>query len=285
MIYAKEVNIANTINVPYLQSATGNFDIKQKSYINYNNEKWIGGSEPYTTGAGFVVSKIPTANRFNPGAIGDSGFYICYYDYDWDTNTWSQVDDVINAKYIRIRARTYSVWNFGQVDFIEDNIFTDRYINLVTVYNDTNVSYHYISTNVDDAKLNIQPGQPYSKDELDTQIDSRFYSFPNIRTKLKTNNLYGGIITSKTRCLEFLSSGQWGQDNTTWHQYSFRQCATQQGGSWYTTGKPPCFNDDAVFMNYRTNLPIIILFASDEEYKAAMCVYTQWPQAPYYPIS
>lgn len=286
MIYAKELNIRNTINVPYLQAVTGSLNILQDNYINYNNEKWIGGSERNTMGYGFVVSKIPTAYRFSPGTIGDSGFFMCYYDYDWSTGTWSQVDDVVNVNHIRVRSRKYESYNFGEADFIEGNLFIDRSINLVTVYNDPNIiGYHDIATKIYEAAMDILPGRPYTKDELDAQINSRFYNYPNIRAKIKSKNLYGGVITNNKQMLEYVWDGIWTMDRGRYHQYSFRQCATQQGGSWYTTEPPPCFNNDVVFMDYRTTIPIIILFASDEEYKAAMCVYTQWPQAPYYPIS
>lgn len=283
MIYAKELNIRNTINVPYLQSATESLNILQDSYINYNNEKWIGGSERNTMGYGFVVNKIPTAYSFNYTGLLTSGVFVCYYSYDWDTGKWSQVDDVFEPEYIHVYGREYDVHKYGWAEFYRSDELINS-LQWVTVYNETNVNPDYIAYDITDAKMYVvpMPGQPYSKDELDTQIDSRFYSFPNIRTKLKTNNLYGGIITSKRYFLQYYQRNTWHSDSQTYHDFSFRQWASREAPYF---GRPTCFNSDAVFMNYRTNIPIIILFASDEEYRAAMCVYTQWSQAPYYPIS
>ena len=284
MIYAKEVNIANTINVPYLQNATESLDIRQKNYINYNNEKWIGGKEPYTSGTGYIANKLPMSYSFNYTGLITSGVFVCYYNYDWDTGKWSQVDDVYEPEYISVHGYSWDVHNYGLAEFYRFDVSGNSVISWVTVYNETNVNPDYIAYDITDAKMYIvpMPGEPYSKDELDTQIDSRFYSFPNIRTKLKTNNLYGGIITSKRYFLQYYQGNTWHRDSQSRYDYSFRQWASREEAYF---GRPTCFNDDAVFMNYQTNIPIIILFASDEEYKAAMCVYTQWYQAPYYPIS
>lgn len=282
MLDVKELNINSSTNIPYLNVASGSLEILQTSYLRYNNKVWIGGKENYTTGGSFIIDQMPTNYSLNPGNIGHGGFFICYYQYDWETSTWSQVDDVIDADRISVSARKYSVWKYGYVKFTETA--ADKSLHLVTAYNGSDTSYGAISTDITNAAIRILPYSPYTKSELDAAINSNFASFPNIQAKIKAKNLYGGTIINRPRILEYVKSNMWTQDSYNYGKYGFRQCATQQGGSWDTTGKPPCFNDDVVFMNYRTKIPVVILFASEEEYRAAMCVTTGWT-APFYPIT
>ena len=279
MLDVKELNINSSTNIPYLNAVSGNLEILQTSYLRYNNEAMIGGKQDYTTGGSFIIDQIPTNYKLNPGNIGHGGFFICYYQYDMETSTWFQVDDVIDADRISISARTYSVWKYGYAKFTESA--TEKSLHLVTTYNNSN---NAISTDITNAAICILPYSPYTKSALDTEITSRFMNFPNIQAKIKAKNLYGGIIIDRSRALEYVRSNQWKKDSYTYGDYSFRQCYSDQGGTWDTTGKPPCFNDDVVFMNYRTKIPVVILFASEEEYRAAMCVTTGWT-APFYPIT
>ena len=279
MLNVKQLNINSSTNIPYLNVASGDLEILQTSYLKYNDEAMIGGKQDYTTGGSFIIDKIPTNYRLNPGSIGNGGFFICYYQYDWGTGTWSQVDDVIDADTISVSARTYSSWKYGYVKFTETA--ANKELHLVTTYNG---SSNAISTDITNAAICILPYSPYTKSELDTEINSRFIGFPNIQAKIKAKNSYGGIIINRPRILEYVRNNQWKEDSYSYGDYSFRQTATQQGGSW-DTGTPPCFNSDTVFMNYRTKIPVVILFASEEEYRAAMCVTTGWTRAPFYPIT
>ena len=292
MLKVKQLNISSSTLINYsTRQRTDALNIAQISYLNYNSgEKLIGGCDSYNSGYGYTVHYLPLAYSFRNVSSSynwlylgsgstDRWFFVPIYHYDTDIDEWIADDDVYAVTDIYIGgAKTYVGYKLSYINFTEDRPFESIYRE-VTLYtygnNDRNV---ILPTTIKGTTLNIRSGQPYSKSELDAQIDARFTTYPNIRQTIKAQNNYGGVIVTRNNMLEYLNNSIWERSTTRGGdtRYSYRQAVWAEGQGFY--------NPISV-MSYRTNPTCILLFRTEEEYRAAMCVYTQWPQAPYYPIS
>lgn len=256
MIYAKELNIKNQSTVSYdAKQRNVNFSniIDRTDYINYRDEQLIGGG---SYNSGYVIQGFITSRDCEGG---DYAFDIpvIMLKYRYVNSQWQPTGTYISVSYIKASTSQ----GVGRLDVeyggrpaisailgrIRPSAVAGMYLNFLPYYP-------------------IPFAAPYTQSELEDYAQDMWSDYPDIISAV--NNLgHGAVICTVDNFVAFTFGGQRYRAGSTQGKVYAELLAEGEGE--LRNLHPTC----------------IIPFASDDECSAAKCAYTQWTQAPYYPIT
>lgn len=265
MIYAKSVNIASQSHVPYddtkQQGVT--FSFGQTTYINYNNQKYIGGSEYALWGNRCVVQGFVTDRDCENGSFTFS-IPIIMLKYQYVNARWTPTGSVFKARRLMVFKNQYE----GRLDAEESTFPYQQYTVgkiMISSLTTTAISEIYLNFGTSSYYYPV----PYTQAELEAYAQSNFSAYPTIISEIQALS-YGGIVCNVHNFVGF----------NTVSQPTINQRSGGSEGRIYAELLAEGTGDLS-----RLNPACIIPFSSENECRAAKCAYTRWARSPYYPIT